>query len=88
MAERTKIQHFILIFDRQARRLVEQIDFGNRAAAAVTRYGEIEALYWDQPHMDIVLVGSDSIDTIKVTHANYFEDDTSVMSNDLLRLAY
>ena len=35
-------------------------------------YAEKEHEYWGQPRMEVVLIGSDSLDTIRVTHANYF----------------
>lgn len=78
------VQHFILVFDRNAGHLVEQIPFGTHRAAAVARYGEIEKEYRNSPHMDILLVGSDSIETIKVTHANYFEDSVPDQYADVL----
>lgn len=68
-----KIQHFILVFDRRAGHLVEQLDFGTEAQAAVGKYEALEEQYRDSPHMDIVLVGSDSIETVQITHANYFD---------------
>ena len=39
----------------------------------VAAYAEQEAQYADQKLIEIVLVGSDSIETVKLTHANYFE---------------
>ncbi len=82
-----KIQHFILVFDRHAGHLVQRLDFGTEAKAAVTRYEALEEQYRDAPHMDIVLVGSDSIDTVKVTHANYFGSSAKDVYADVLRIA-
>jgi len=82
-----KIQHFILVFDRHEGRLVEQIDFGSRAKAAVEKYEELEERYRDESYMDIVLVGSDSIDTVKITHANYFDGSARDTYADILRIA-
>lgn len=81
------IQHFILVFDRRAGHLLEQLPFGTRRAEAVAKYEEIEEFYRDSPHMDIVLVGSDSIETVKVTHANYFDDNTRGQYADVLSIA-
>lgn len=82
-----KILHFILVFDRHAGRLVERLDFGTEAKAAVTKYEALEEQYRDAPHMDIVLVGSDSIDTVKITHANYFDGSAKDVYADVLRIA-
>lgn len=67
------INHFLLVFDNSAGRLLDTISFGEDADAALTAYAEYEAEYWGRRHIEIVLVGSDSLDTIKVTHANYFD---------------
>ena len=66
------IQHFILVFDHSRDELIEQTSFGEDAQAATAKYGELEKEYRDRLAIDIVLVGSDSIETVKVTHANYF----------------
>jgi len=82
----SKIQHFILVFDRRAGHLVEQLSFGTQARKAVAKYEELEQSYRDDPHMDIVLVGSDSIDTVRVTHANYFDGSARDAFADVLNL--
>lgn len=82
-----KIQHFILVFDRRAGHLLNQHDFGVEAKAAVGKYEELEEQYRDCPHMDIVLVGSDSIETVKVTHANYFDGSAKDVYAEVLRIA-
>lgn len=87
MSEKSKIQHFILVFDRHEGRLVQKLEFGVRAKAAVGRYEELEEQYRDAPHMDIVLVGSDSIETVKITHANYFDGSARDVYADILRIA-
>lgn len=82
-----KIQHFILVFDRHEGRLVEQLNFGTKAKEAVEKYEELEGLYRHEPYMDIVLVGSDSIETVKITHANYFDGSARDTYADILRIA-
>ena len=46
--------------------------FGADADAATTAYRAAEIEYHDRPEVDIVLVGSDSLETVKVTHSTYF----------------
>lgn len=74
-----KINHFLLVFDHEAGELVEQIDFGSESAKAVREYTAKEREYQERKNFEIVLVGSDSIETVKMTHANYF-DNTIAMS--------
>lgn len=62
------IEYFLLIYDRHRDELMSHKSFG--AAAPAYRAAEIE--YHDRPEMDIVLVGSDSLETVKVTHSTYF----------------
>lgn len=81
------IQHFILVFDRRAGHLVEQLEFGTKSKIALDRYEQLEEQYRHEPHMDIVLVGSDSIETVKVTHANYFDGSARDSYADILRIA-
>jgi hypothetical protein len=82
-----KVQHFILVFDRRADRLVDQINFGSQGMRAVREYEVLERRHQDEPHMDIVLVGSDSIETVMVTHANYFGGLAENKYSDVLRIA-
>lgn len=78
------IQHFLLVFDHRSNKLVEQQSFGSDAHKATQRYGEMEQQYKDCHAIDIVLVGSDSIETVKVTHANYFTGESVKMVQSAL----
>ena len=72
MDEDTTI-YFLLTYDRSKLRLVdiERFQDGDKA---VDLYGERERQYAEQPHMEVVLLGADSEDAIKVTHPTYFRD--------------
>lgn len=83
----SKIQHFILVFDRKAGHMVDQLDFGTNASKALAKYEELEQCHRDNEFMDIVLVGSDSIETVKITHANYFDGSAKDVYADVLRIA-
>lgn len=67
-----QIQHFLLVFDHAKNELIDILEFGSDATSATKKYGELEKELRNSLMMDIVLVGSDSIETVKVTHANYF----------------
>jgi len=66
------IKHFLLVFDRRAGHLIEQRSFGTDMDAAIAEYQRIEREHFGDSRYDIALVGSDSIETVKVTHAPYF----------------
>lgn len=67
------IHQFLLVVDHEQGRLVWEQDFGTDDAAALTAYEARERLHRDDDRIEVVLVGSDSIDTVRVTHANYFD---------------
>jgi hypothetical protein len=72
------IQHFLLVFDHDAGHLIENVEFGSDGERAVSAYAEKERQYRDRPRVEIVLVGSDSIGTVKLTHANYFDGSVAL----------
>lgn len=74
----SQIHHFLLVFDHDAGKLVEQINFGGDGGKAVREYTAKEVAYRDRKNFEIVLVGSDSIETVKLTHANYFDDSIAL----------
>jgi hypothetical protein len=67
----SEIRQFLLIMDVR-QRLTEVRDLGTDYAAAVAAYEAAEAEHRGDPDYDIVLVGSDSLETVKLTHASYF----------------
>lgn len=72
-----KLVHFLLVFDHAAGHLVEQQDFDD-GDKAVLAYSAKEQEYEGRDRIEIVLVGSDSLATVKVTHANYFDGSVAV----------
>lgn len=66
------IKHYLLVYDRDADKLIETIEFGRNWKKAVDAYDKKEREYWGRPRIEVVLIGSDSLETIKITHANYF----------------
>ena len=71
-SEADHIQHFLLIYDRRKDQLMSHESFGEDADAAMTAYRAAEIEYRDRPEMDIVLIGSDARETVKITHSTYF----------------
>lgn len=68
-----QLQHFLLVFDHSRSELVDLLSFGTNADDAMAEYARLERQHMNMADtIEIVLIGSDSLDTVKVTHANYF----------------
>ncbi len=79
----TPIKHFLIVFDHQAGKLEDLVEFGADSEAAVAAYSAKEKELQSRGLMEIVLIGSDSLETVKLTHANYF-DGTVALSKYLV----
>jgi hypothetical protein len=73
-----KIQHFLLVFDHERGRLIEERHFGEDGEQALQAYADTEKHYRENKLVEIVLIGSDSIDTVRLTHANYYNGSVAV----------
>jgi hypothetical protein len=72
------LHHYLLVFDHAKGELISNDDFGTDSDGAVVAYGEKEIELKGQDSIEIVLIGSDSLDTIRITHANYFDGSIAV----------
>ena len=77
------IQQFLLIYDRKRDELLSHESFGDDEVAATTAYRAAEIEYQDRPEMDIVLVGAESLETIKVTHSTYFTGSAARLLDEI-----
>lgn len=73
-------EYFILIYDVPSRGL-EVEEHGGAYEAAAGRYSELEELHRSNDGVEVVLVGADSLETIKRTHSHYFAE----RADDLFR---
>lgn len=75
------IKHFLIVFDRRAGRQLrlEEYDDSARALAA---YEAAESGKGQDKMIDVVLVGSDSLDSVKITHASYFREGVTAQNFD------
>lgn len=73
-----RIKHFLIVFDHHAGRMVQLEEFGENSEAAVAAYAAKEQELRDQDDIEIVLIGSDSLETVRLTHANYFDGSVAV----------
>lgn len=65
--------HFLLVYDVVRQELAAPPEEYSTAADAAAAYAELERKHRNDPNVEIVLVGADSLDTIKHTHGNYFD---------------
>lgn len=72
------LKHFLLVFDHEQGHLLEEREFGSDINAAVKAYDEAERQNAPESGIEIVLIGSDSLDTVRLTHANYFDGSVAV----------
>jgi hypothetical protein len=74
---------YLLVYNIELGRLVECHDYTD-SAEAVARYAELEREYAGQGKFEIVLVGADSLETIKRTHGQYFASDADAVASPYL----
>jgi hypothetical protein len=75
----TPINHFLLVFDHSRAQLLDVQDFGRDVRAAMKAYAEKEREHLGAgDSIEIVLIGSDSLETVRLTHANYFDGTVAV----------
>ena len=86
MTARRKTIDFLIAFDHDTRNQISLEEFRD-TRKALEAYAALEEQYRSNPRVEVVLLGSDSIDTIKVTHSNYFEDAFEALNKFLARLA-
>jgi hypothetical protein len=81
------MQHFLLVYDVRESKLVEEPRTFDDAAEATAAYEACEREHLGDDHLQIVLVASDSLDTVRVTHGNFFEraDFDELVRSVLLR---
>lgn len=68
----TVVKHFLVIYDIRAAK-AELVPFETDYAAALAAYEEAEKVHRLDPDVEIVLLGSDSAETLERTHSSYFE---------------
>ncbi len=71
------IKRFLLVFDHEKGKLLETRDSGSDSHGAVRAYAEMEKECEANPALEVVLTGSDSYETVEVTHANCFDGRAS-----------
>jgi hypothetical protein len=67
------LHHFLILYDVSNQELVSALDLGTNGAAAAATYADKEKELHDRHDLEIVLIGADSLDTIRQTHPHYFD---------------
>ena len=75
--------HFLLVYDLRQRRLIDVQEFTD-PKEATDAYGRAEMAHLDDRDTEIVLIGSDSLETVKKTHGHYFSAGAPVTLPDLV----
>jgi hypothetical protein len=73
------LSHFLIVYDLREGRRVLLEEFAS-ARAATDAYAALEEEYRDRSaDFEVVLVGADSLDTLRVTHSRYFHEERDSM---------
>jgi hypothetical protein len=75
--------HFLLVYDLNLQKLIVQQEFADGEEAAQA-YARMEAEHRGNNDVEIVLVGADSIETIHLTHGQYFEEGEPTVATPFL----
>lgn len=70
------IKHFLLTFDI-GRETADVQSFGDDYEAALVAYDVVEEEHRHDPQIEVVLLGADSIETLRKTHSSYFMGDAA-----------
>lgn len=66
------LHQFLIVYNAATQTLVRADDLGPDTDRAIASYAECEQRYRGNRDIQVVLIGSDSIDTIRQTHGHYF----------------
>ena len=66
------LHQFLLVYNAATQELLEANDLGPDTGAAIAAYAACEEAHRDNRDIQVVLIGSDSIETIQQTHGHYF----------------
>ncbi len=70
------IKHFLIVYDIPSSR-ADVRPYGTDYDGALEAYEQAEQDARDHPNLEVVLLGADSLETIKRTHSSYFQTHES-----------
>jgi hypothetical protein len=68
-----ELSQFLIVFNHVRGGLHQEVAIFSDPAEALRAYDAAERHFAEQAHIEVVLIGSDSLDTVRRTHANYFD---------------
>jgi hypothetical protein len=71
----SRLNNWLIVYDWRAARFAGWSDLGADTEKAASTYASFERRYSYQDGYEVVLIGADSTETIKRTHAHYFGKD-------------
>ncbi|HEY8777320.1 MAG TPA: hypothetical protein VIM33_12690 [Gaiellaceae bacterium] len=73
------LKHYLIVYNHGEQKLLQAAEYTD-VDEATAAYAELERRHRGDTNLEIVLVGSDSLDTIRLTHGNYFDgEDTAAV---------
>jgi hypothetical protein len=69
----TQLSQFLIVFSHERGALHQDVSIFVDPAEALSAYDAAERHLAEHAHIEVVLIGSDSLDTVRRTHANYFD---------------
>ena len=69
----TELSQFLLVFDHDRGALHQDVTVVVDPAEALHADDAAERHFAEQERIEVLLIGSDSLDTVRRTHANYFD---------------
>jgi hypothetical protein len=77
------VKHYLLVYDRRRGALLEEKEFTDRHSAMKARFqAERKGL---PPDVEVVVLGADSPDALRRTHARYFQTLSELARSESLR---
>lgn len=77
----TRATRYFLLRFRVADRSVQLEDFGADEIEATDAYSRLERELAGQRDVEVVLLGSDSLENVRKTHSHYFCSDEEVLAS-------
>jgi len=68
-----ELSQFLIVFNHDHGALHQDVTIFADPAEALRAYDAAERHFAEEAHIEVVLIGSDSLDTVRRTHANYFD---------------
>ena len=82
------VRHFLIVFDGATGSMREELREFARPAPAVQAYADAERRYEGESQVQVVLIASDSLATVKATHPNFWSStDFATLARKALRPA-